>query len=51
MLLNAIYNFNSAVGTIVGAFENMSANGRYFMALKTMRDKAGKRLISISILL
>ena len=29
MFLNAIYNFNSSVGTIVGAFENMSANGRY----------------------
>ena len=50
MFLNAIYNFNSSVGTIVGAFENMSANGRYlqdyfdFMALKTMRDKAGNEL-------
>ena len=50
MFLNAIYNFNSSVGTIVGAFENMSANGRYlqdyfdFMSLKTMRDKAGNEL-------
>lgn len=50
MFLNAIYNFNSAVGTIIGTFENMSANGRYlqdyfdFMALKTMRDKAGDEL-------
>lgn len=50
MFLNAIYNFNSAVGTIIGTFENMSANGRYlqdyfdFMALKTMRDKAGNEL-------
>jgi len=47
MFLNAIHNFNSSVGTIIGTFENMSAHGRYlqdyfdFMDLKTMRDKAG----------
>lgn len=51
MFLTAIYNFNSSIGTIIGTFENISAEGRYlqdyfdFLDLKTMKnDAAGESL-------
>lgn len=44
MFFAAIYSFSSSVGSIIGTFENMSANGVYlqdyfdFLDLETMKD-------------
>lgn len=54
VFLSAIYSFNSSVGTIIGTFENMSADGRYlqdyfdFLNLKVMKSSTIDPSFSLS---
>ena len=53
MFLNAIYDFNTSIGGVIGTFEDIAANGRYmedyldFMDLGIIKDSKSRNILSL----